>query len=96
MNKLILTLGIIISLTIFCSTQVLAVCDYSNKCAPKAYDMSPHGCQVTSKATGMTFLTEKIAQSIIKRELKKATKEKFKDMCRYMPCFFIWIFFKEY
>lgn len=78
MKKLILTFGIIIGLTVLCSTQALAVCDYSSKCAPKAYDLSSRGCQVTSKVTGMTFLAEKIAQSIIKKELKKATKEKFK------------------
>ena len=60
------------------ATPAFAVCDYSNMCAPSAYDLSSRGCQITSKVTGMTFLTEKIAQSIIKGQLKKATKEKFR------------------
>lgn len=60
------------------SSQVFASCDYSTLCAPKAYDLSSKGCRITSQITGMTFLAEKIAQSIIKSELKKATTEKFK------------------
>lgn len=74
MKKLFLVLG----LMVVCSTQAFANCDYSNKCAPKAYDLSSKGCQITSKVTGMTFLAEKLAGVIIKKELKKATKEKFK------------------
>lgn len=74
MKKLVLIFG----LMIFCATQALAVCDYSAYCAPKAYDVSPRGFQITSRVTGMTFVAEKIAQMIIKKELKKATKEKFK------------------
>ena len=66
------------SLVIMFATPAFAVCNYSDMCAPKAYDLSSRGCQVTSNITGMTFLAEKIAQSIIKGELKKATKEKFK------------------
>ncbi|MFA7659513.1 MAG: LmeA family phospholipid-binding protein [Candidatus Gastranaerophilaceae bacterium] len=73
MKKLVL----IFVLMVFCSTQAFAVCDYSAMCASKAYDLSSRGCQVTSRVTGMTFLAEKIAQSIIKRELRKETKEKF-------------------
>lgn len=69
---------LILCLLVFSSTQALAICDYSAKCAPKAYDLSSKGAQITSRITGMTFLTEKIAQFIIKKELKKATKEKFK------------------
>lgn len=71
-------LVLILCLLVFSSTQALAICDYSAKCAPKAYDLSSKGAQFTSRITGMTFLTEKIAQMIIKKELKKATKEKFK------------------
>lgn len=52
--------------------------DYSTMCAPKPYGLSSRPCQITSRVTGMTFLAEKIAQKIIKGELKKATKEKFK------------------
>lgn len=55
-----------------------ALCDYMQMCSPKTYDLSSKGLQITSRITGMTFLSEKIAQSIIKKELKKATKEKFK------------------
>lgn len=74
MKRLIITLFLLI----FTSAQAFAVCDYSTMCAPKAYNLSPKAGQVTSKITGMTFLTEKIAQAIIRKELKKATKEKFK------------------
>lgn len=69
---------LVLSLMVCFATQAYAICDYSNMCAPKAYDISSKKCQVTSKVTGMTFLAEKIAQHIIKKELKKATKEKFK------------------
>lgn len=71
-------LVLILCLLVFSSTQAFAICDYSAKCAPKAYDLSSKGAQITSKITGMTFLTEKIAQMVIKKELKKATKENFK------------------
>lgn len=74
MKKLVLIFGLIM----FFALPTFAVCDYSDMCAPSTYDLSPTGCQITSNLTGMTFLTEKIVQSIIKRELKKATKEKFK------------------
>lgn len=77
MKKFLLILG----LMVLTSTQVFAVCescDYSSLCAPKPYNLSSKGCQVTSNITGMTFLAEKVAQSIIRSELKKATKEKFK------------------
>lgn len=68
---------LILFLMIFCPMQVFAVCNYSAMCA-KPYDLSSKGCQTISKITGMTFLTEKIAQSIIRSQLKKETKEKFK------------------
>lgn len=74
MKKLVL----ILCLLVFGSTQAFAICDYSTKCAPKAYDLSSKSSQITSRVTGMTFLSEKIAQMVIKKELKKATKEKFK------------------
>lgn len=75
MKKLVLILGLLF----ITSSQTMAVCvDYSNMCAPKAYDLTSRGGQIASKITGMTFLSEKIAQAIIKKELKKATKEKFK------------------
>lgn len=74
MKRLVLIMGLMIIFAV----PALAACDYSTMCAPKAYDLSSSGCQITSNVTGMTFLAEKIAQSIIKGELKKATKEKFK------------------
>jgi hypothetical protein len=74
MKKFLIVFGLII----FCTVPAFAACDYTSLCAPKPYDISSKGCQVTSNITGMTFLTEKIAQSIIKKELKKETKAKFK------------------
>lgn len=69
---------LILVLILFYTTQAYAACDYSNMCALKAYDISSKRCQITSRVTGMTLLAEKIAQQIIKKELKKATKAKFK------------------
>ncbi len=74
MKRLFLILCLIIAF----SSQVYAACDYTDKCAPRAYDISSRSGQITSKITGMTFLAEKLAGFIIKKELKKATKEKFK------------------
>lgn len=74
MKKLVLIFG----LMIFCSVQAFAVCDYSTLCPANPHDLSSRRWQITSNITGMSFLAEKIAQSIIKKELKKATKEKFK------------------
>lgn len=71
-------LFLVLCLIIFGSSQAFAACDYSNLCAPKAYDLSSRCGQFTSKFTGMTFLSEQIANTIIKKELKKSTKEKFK------------------
>lgn len=65
MKKFLLVLFLII----FCTVPAFAVCDYSQMCAPKAYGVSAHGCP---------FFAEKFAQFIIRKELKKATKEKFK------------------
>jgi len=74
MKKMVLLFG----LMVFCINPAFAICDYSDYCAPKAYDVSSRGLQITSRVTGMTFLGEKIAQLIIGREIKKATKEKLK------------------
>lgn len=71
-------LFLVFLILLFANPSFSAVCNYANMCAPKAYDISSKGCRVTSRVTGMTFLVEKIAQHIIKKELKKATKEKFK------------------
>lgn len=74
MKKIILAL----CMMIFYAVPVFAQCDYTNFCAEKPYDISSNAGQITSKITGMTFFTEKIAQAIIKHELKKETKAKFK------------------
>lgn len=55
-----------------------AVCEYSSLCPPKAYDLSSKTGQLFSKSTGATFLSERIAQSLIKKELRKTTKQNFK------------------
>lgn len=78
MKRLVLILCLLVFSLNNTSGQAFAICDYSAKCAPKAYDLSSRGAQITSKITGMTFLAEKLAQFIIKKELKKAAKEKFK------------------
>lgn len=75
MKKIIL----ILCLLIFSAVPSSASCiDYSTLCAPSAYDLSSKSAQITSDITGMTFLSEQIAQAIIRKELKKATKENFK------------------
>ena len=82
MKKLILIISLMM-LMVLCATPSFAINttnasnDYSGMCSD-AYDISSTCCQVTSKYTGMTFLTEQIVQMAIRRELKKATKEKFK------------------
>lgn len=83
MKRFILVLAIMVLTT----SQAFARCENFNSpalCAPKAYGLSSRGAQITSNVTGMTFLTEKIAQFIIGKELKKATRENFKvDMQSY-------------
>lgn len=49
--------------------------DLSNMCAAP-YDMSWKSTQILTNVTGMTFLTQAIANSIIKGEIKKATGTK--------------------
>lgn len=74
MKKVLLMLCLII----FSTMPVFAQCDYNDFCAEKPYDLSSKAGQITSKVTGMTFLSEKIAQAIIRHELKKEIKAKFK------------------
>lgn len=79
MKKFLLIFGLII----FCTMPAFAVCDYTQMCA-KPYDLSSKGGRITSNVTGMTFLSERIADFIIRGQLKKATKERFKvDMQSY-------------
>lgn len=72
--KKLLTLGLMILMT----NSANAACNYVDKCASTPYDLTSKATQNIYKYTGMTALSEGIAQSIIKKELKKATKEKFK------------------
>jgi len=74
MKKLVLLL----SLIILSATQSFAACDYSTYCTAQPYDLCPKYGEVASNMTGMTFLSEKLAGLIIKKEIKKATKENFK------------------
>lgn len=53
-----------------------ASCDYAGLCPPHAYGLSSTFGQMISRGTGATLLSEKIAQSRIRDELKKATKQK--------------------
>lgn len=69
---------LILIFVLFITSPAFAVCNYTNRCAPKAYDLSSRGGQIFSTASGMTFASEQLAQFIIGKELKKATKESFK------------------
>lgn len=73
MKKIILAMGLMLSLT----APAFAGCDYSTFCPQKTYDVSTKTGQIISKGTGATFLAEKVAQKIIKKELKKATHQSF-------------------
>lgn len=74
MKKFIL----LVSLIVLSATQVFAACDYSRYCNAQPYDLCPKGGQIASKVTGMTFVSEKLADFVIKKEIRKATKENFK------------------
>lgn len=74
MKKIILLAGLLI----FFATPSFAICDYASLCPTTPYDLSSKFGQAVSKGTGATFFAEQIAQMVIKKELKKATKEKFK------------------
>lgn len=69
---------LLIFLAIFWINPAFAGCDYVSKCSPAAYGTATSAGQTLSKYTGATFFTEQIANAIIKKELKKATKENFK------------------
>src|SRR5574344_983150 len=68
---------IILLSMIFFASPALANCEYSSLCAPNAYGLSSKKAQILSNVTGATFLGQTVAQSLIKKELKKATKQKF-------------------
>ncbi len=65
-------LGLCVCLLIFSSAQAA---DLSSMCAAP-YDMSWKGTQIFTNITGMTFLSQSVANSIIKKEIKKATGSK--------------------
>lgn len=68
------------------NTAAMASCDYSQFCASQPYDLTSNGNQFFSKVTGMTFLSEEVAQAIIKKQLKKSTGENFKvEIKTYSP-----------
>lgn len=73
MKKLVLLL----SLLCFTTSSALAECRYMDMAPTKPYPVSGKGSQVIQKITGMNFISKAIAQSIIKKEIKKATHENF-------------------
>lgn len=77
MKKIILAIAFFSMIAIPAMAQISDNC-YYKYCAPKPYNLSSHKNQITSNVTGMTFFAEQVAQHIIKKELKKATKEKFR------------------
>lgn len=73
MKKLLL----LISLIVFCASPSFAICDYSNFCPSKPYALSSRPGQAFSRGIGATFLAERVAQSVVKKQLKKATNSNF-------------------
>lgn len=70
-------LALVLIFMIFCEAPSFAVCDYSNLCPPHASGLSSKMGQSISKNLGATFLSEKVAESKIKEDLKKATNQNF-------------------
>lgn len=76
----------LISIIAFIATPAFAVCNYAAYCPAQPYDISSTCGQNLAKYTGMNFISERIVQAILGRELKKATKEKFKvEIKSYSP-----------
>ncbi|MBP7211392.1 hypothetical protein KBA27_01005 [bacterium] len=67
---------ILFIMTMFLATPAFANCDYASMCA-KPYSLSSTPARVFSNITGATYIGQTVAQSIIKKQLKKATKENF-------------------
>lgn len=67
---------LIICLMVFCAISSLADCDYITLCPHFAYDLSSKRGQLISKRLGATFLSEKVAEFRIRKEIKKITKQK--------------------
>lgn len=68
---------LILILMIFMATPAFAVCDYLGLCPKKAYGLASKMGQAVSNGIGATSLSEKIAQSRIRDDLRKATKQNF-------------------
>ena len=64
-----------IALSLFLSTTCCFASDLSDMCA-QPYDLSMKGTRFLSAVTGMNTLSQAIANSIIKKELKKSTGTK--------------------
>src|SRR5574344_3107005 len=67
---------IILMSLIFFAAPVFADCEYTDMCAQPT-GLSSKASQIASGITGATLLSQTVAQSLIKKELKKATNQKF-------------------
>lgn len=68
---------VLLYLILYLINPAFTICDYTNFCPLRAYDLSSDKVQVISNKTGVTLLSEKIAQARIKRQLKQITNQKF-------------------
>lgn len=72
-----LIIWMIFCLIAFSTIRAFAACDYFNLCPKKTYGLSSKMGRAVSKGIGATSLSEKIAQTRISSELKKATHQHF-------------------
>lgn len=63
---------------LFCISLPASATQYTTAYCTPAFDVSSKGNQVFSKVTGATFVAEKLGESIIKKQIKKETGQKFK------------------
>lgn len=70
-------IALILMLMIFCVNPSFGVCDYSDLCPQKAYDLSSKMGQNISRRLGATSLSELIAEKRIQEDLRNATKQNF-------------------
>ena len=63
---------------VFCMSLPASATQYTTAYCTPAFDVSSKGNQVFSKVTGATFIAEKVGESIIKKQIKKETGQKFK------------------
>jgi virulence-associated protein VapD len=68
---------ILFILAMFMAVPAFANCEYSDFCAKAPYGLSSSAAQTFSNITGATYLGQTVAQGIIKKQLKKATKQNF-------------------